>query len=59
MRFDDTYENDTLDGDDHDVDIDIETMLDEADIPTDNELAKLQKMLLSQDGIADFLNGDF
>ena len=58
MRIEE-YSDDTLDGADHEVDIDIETLLDEVEIPTDNELAKLQKMLLSQDGISDFLNGEF
>ena len=53
----DAYRKDTLNGSEN-VDFELEDMLDEiaVETPTDNELAKLQEMLSSDNGIAEFLS---
>ena len=54
----DAYTQDTLNGNDNDIDLEIEDMLEDiaVETPTDKELANLQKMLSSTNGIADFLS---
>ena len=58
MIRDAMYVDDTLNGNDNEVDFELEDTLDEiaVETPTDKELAKLQKMLSSTNGIADFLS---
>ena len=59
MIRDAMYTEDTLNGNDTDINHEIEDMLDELAVatPTDKELANLQKSLLSSaNGIADFLS---
>ena len=58
MKRESKYRKDTLDCMDSEVDFEIEDSIEElaVETPTDSELAKLQKLLQTQDGIAEFLS---